>query len=80
MTIPGFTAEASLYQAPCHYVEAPNHSSSGLVPQLPVGNGMLEICREYCECCRYYSGCCFACWFCEIIIFWPYPARGSTAA
>jgi hypothetical protein len=71
MMMPGFTAEDSLYQTPCHYVTAANHSSSGVVPQLAINGGWLDVCRAYCECCRYYWGCCWVCWYCAIIISWP---------
>lgn len=76
MTMPGFTAAASLYKTPCHYIAAANSSLSGAVPQLAAGGGWLDaICRLYCECCgccsRDYPGCCYVCAYCALIIAWP---------
>ena len=72
MTIPGFSAAASLYKTPCHYVTATIGSSRGVVPQLAAGGlapPQLELCRFLCEVCRYYPPYgCFACWYCAIII------------
>jgi hypothetical protein len=72
MTIPGFTAAASLYETRFHYVTLASSSSGGIVPQLSVGGlapPQLEVCRFLCEVCRYYPPYgCFACWYCAIII------------
>ena len=70
MTIPGFTAAASLYKTPFHYFTAAGSSSGGIVPQLAAqGPPFLDECRWLCAVCRYYPPYgCFACWYCAIII------------
>lgn len=69
MKMPGFSAQASLYDSPQHYVTT-HSSSGGVVPQLAVGmsGSDLALCRLACAYCRYYGYACYLCWYCAIII------------
>jgi hypothetical protein len=74
MNIPGFTAEASLYQTHGHYrvAGAPNNFAGGeeILPQLCVGlsSGELYWCRLFCAYCRFYGYYCWPCYICGWII------------
>jgi hypothetical protein len=69
--IPGFTAEASLYELGKHYhaVSIENTDSSRIVPQLSKRNDPALACLEFCFCCGRYANsyCCILCDICTEI-------------
>jgi len=74
-TLPGFTAEASLYRTPAHYRTTGRSSlvgGSAIVPQMAAGLGLssaeLAWCRLACLYCRYTGYFCWSCYFCAWII------------
>jgi hypothetical protein len=68
MTMPGFSAEASLYSGDHHYATARGLSGNGLVvpQQLSVGlsDSDLYFCRLACLYCRYTGWYCWPCYIC----------------
>jgi len=70
MNMPGFTAQASLYETTQHYVTTGRSSLGGVVPQLSTGltDSQLYFCRLACAYCRYVGWYCWTCWYCAIII------------
>jgi hypothetical protein len=70
MSMPGFSAQASLYKTSNHYVTTGHGSSGEVVPQLALGltDDQLYICRLACAYCRYVGWYCWTCWYCAIII------------
>lgn len=70
MSLPGFSAQSSLYRTPNAYVTSKSGCSNGVIPQLAVGlsPGDLYICRLACFYCRVIGYACYTCWYCAIII------------
>lgn len=74
MTIPSFTAEASLYTTPNRYATRASSNSDNrvVVAQLSnVGIAPWSWCRLACLLCRYYGYACWPCFICAI-----YPGGG----
>jgi hypothetical protein len=71
-SLPGFTADASLYRTRGHYRADGTRASqaAAVVPQMAVGltSGQLEWCRAACLYCRYTGYYCWPCYICAIII------------
>jgi hypothetical protein len=71
-SLPGFTADASLYRTRGQYRADGTTASQGaaIVPQMAVGlsGGELEWCRAACLYCRYYGYYCWPCYICALII------------
>ncbi len=74
-TLPGFTADASLYRSLGQYRvagAAAGASDGGILPQMAVGTGLssgqLQWCRLACLYCHYYGLYCWPCYICAWII------------
>jgi hypothetical protein len=70
MNLPGFAAEASLYETHQHYATTSFGTSGGVIPQVaPAMSGTdLYYCRLACAYCRYLNYACFECYVCAVII------------
>ena len=72
-SLPGFTADASVYRSPMPYRAAgAAGGENGVVPQMAAGLGLssgdLYWCRLACAYCRYYGLYCWPCYICAWII------------
>ena len=71
-TLPGFTADASLYATRRQYRAAASRGLAGtaVVPQMAVGVGLgmssdsLYLCQLFCLYCRYTGYFCWPCYIC----------------
>jgi hypothetical protein len=72
MTMPGFSAEDSLYRTKHHYVAAAQITATGSVipQQLSVGldDSQLYWCRLACAYCHFVGWYCWTCFICAWII------------
>ena len=70
-SLPGFTADASIYRSRGQYRgTGATIGQGGVVPQMAVGisPGELYWCRLACLYCRYTGYYCWPCYICAIII------------
>lgn len=69
MTLPGFSAAASLYRTNHHYATTATETTfvGGVVPQLSkLSVAPWPWCRDACDYCKYYGLYCWPCFICAI--------------
>jgi hypothetical protein len=71
-SLPGFTADASVYRTHKTYraAGAGGGGGAGVVPQMAVGmsGDLLNLCRLACAYCSHYGLYCWPCYICGWII------------